>query len=140
MIRNTGRSSSKWRTKWIALKAKSYSSVEEHADRAQPRLACSPQKEHGSSLAMCSSRRAASSHPNLATPQRSYGRMLMQERDWETAVNAAEKLGGLHGLVNNAGIYEPRTLMETDTELFERHTRVNQLGCFLGMKTVVPLM
>jgi len=30
--------------------------------------------------------------------------------------------------------------METDIELFERHTRVNQLGCFLGMKTVVPLM
>jgi len=31
--------------------------------------------------------------------------------------------------------------METDTEQFERHTRVNQLGCFfLGMKTVVPLM
>ena len=59
---------------------------------------------------------------------------VMQERDWETAVNAAEKLGGLHGLVNNAGIYQPRTLMETDTELFERHTRVNQLGCFLGMK------
>jgi 3alpha(or 20beta)-hydroxysteroid dehydrogenase len=48
--------------------------------------------------------------------------------------------GGLHGLVNNAGIYQPRTLMETDTELFERHTRVNQLGCFLGMKTVVPPM
>jgi hypothetical protein len=29
--------------------------------------------------------------------------------------------------------------METDTELFERHTRVNQLGCFLGMKTA-PVM
>ena len=65
---------------------------------------------------------------------------VMQERDWETAVNVAENMGGLHGLVNNAGIYQPRTLMETDTELFERHTRVNQLGCFLGMKTVVPLM
>jgi len=65
---------------------------------------------------------------------------VTQEMDWETAVNAAEKLGGLHGLVNNAGIYQPRTLMETETELFERHTRVNQLGCFLGMKTVVPLM
>jgi len=65
---------------------------------------------------------------------------VMQERDWETAVNAAEKLGGLHGLVNNAGIYQPRTLLETDTDLFESHTRVNQLGCFLGMKTVVPLM
>jgi 3alpha(or 20beta)-hydroxysteroid dehydrogenase len=65
---------------------------------------------------------------------------VTQEKVWETAVNAAEKLGGLHGLVNNAGIYQPRTLMETDIELFERHTRVNQLGCFLGMKTVVSLM
>jgi 3alpha(or 20beta)-hydroxysteroid dehydrogenase len=65
---------------------------------------------------------------------------VTQEGDWETAINAAEKLGGLHGLVNNAGIYQPRTLMETDTELFERHMRVNQLGCFLGMKAVVPLM
>ena len=65
---------------------------------------------------------------------------VTQERDWVTAINAAEKLGGLHGLVNNAGIYQPRTLMETDTELFERHMRVNQLGCFLGMKAVVPLM
>jgi 3alpha(or 20beta)-hydroxysteroid dehydrogenase len=65
---------------------------------------------------------------------------VTQERDWGTAINAADKLGGLHGLVNNAGIYQPRTLMETDTELFERHMRVNQLGCFLGMKAVVPLM
>jgi 3alpha(or 20beta)-hydroxysteroid dehydrogenase len=65
---------------------------------------------------------------------------VTQERDWETAINAAEKLGGLHGLVNNAGICQPRTLMETDTELFERHMRVNQLGCFLGMKAVVSLM
>jgi len=30
---------------------------------------------------------------------------VTQEGDWKTAVNAAEKLGGLHGLVNNAGIY-----------------------------------
>ena len=30
--------------------------------------------------------------------------------------------------------------METDIELFEHHMRINQLGCFLGMKTVVPLM
>jgi hypothetical protein len=36
---------------------------------------------------------------------------VTQERDWETAINAAEKLGGLHGLVNNTGIYQPRTLM-----------------------------
>ena len=54
---------------------------------------------------------------------------VTQESDWATAVNTAYKLGGLHGLVNNAGIYQPRPLMETDAELFERHTRVNQLGC-----------
>ena len=65
---------------------------------------------------------------------------VTQESDWDAAVNAAEKLGGLHGMVNNAGIFQPRALMETDAELFERHMRVNQLGCFLGMKAVVPLM
>jgi len=62
------------------------------------------------------------------------------ESDWQKAIDAAKTFGGLHGLVNNAGIYQPSTLMETDTELFERHMRINQLGCFLGMKCVVPLM
>jgi 3alpha(or 20beta)-hydroxysteroid dehydrogenase len=65
---------------------------------------------------------------------------VTKEEDWETAVNAARSLGGLHGLVNNAGIYQPKTLMDTDAALFELHMRVNQLGCFLGMKAVVPLM
>ncbi|HET8995651.1 MAG TPA: glucose 1-dehydrogenase [Acetobacteraceae bacterium] len=65
---------------------------------------------------------------------------VTSETDWAAAVQAAEKLGGLHGLVNNAGIYQPRRLMETDAELFERHMRINQLGCFLGMKAVVPAM
>ncbi|HEX4368093.1 MAG TPA: glucose 1-dehydrogenase [Rhodopila sp.] len=65
---------------------------------------------------------------------------VTREEDWTKAVNAAAGLGGLHGLVNNAGIYQPATLMETDAALFERHMRINQLGCFLGMKAVVPLM
>ena len=65
---------------------------------------------------------------------------VTREEDWAAAVRAAEALGGLHGMVNNAGIYQPRTLMDTDAALFERHMRVNQLGCFLGMKAVVPLM
>jgi 3alpha(or 20beta)-hydroxysteroid dehydrogenase len=62
------------------------------------------------------------------------------EAEWASAVAAAERLGGLHGMVNNAGIYIPGTLLETDSELFERHTRVNQFGCFLGMKAVVAAM
>ena len=65
---------------------------------------------------------------------------VTKETDWEKAIAAAARFGGLHGLINNAGIYQPKTLMETDTELFERHMRINQLGCFLGMKSVVPLM
>jgi 3alpha(or 20beta)-hydroxysteroid dehydrogenase len=65
---------------------------------------------------------------------------VTKETDWQRAVDAAQALGGLHGMVNNAGIYQPKTLMETDVELFERHMRVNQLGCFIGMKAVVPLM
>jgi 3alpha(or 20beta)-hydroxysteroid dehydrogenase len=65
---------------------------------------------------------------------------VTRESDWDAAIRAAEGLGGLHGLINNAGIYRPATLMETDAALFEQHMRINQLGCFLGMKAVVPLM
>jgi 3alpha(or 20beta)-hydroxysteroid dehydrogenase len=65
---------------------------------------------------------------------------VTSEADWDAAVAAAEALGGLHGLVNNAGIYIPGPLMETDTALFERHMQVNQLGVFLGMRSAVPAM
>jgi len=65
---------------------------------------------------------------------------VTEEADWGKAVTAAQAFGGLNGMVNNAGIFAPRSLMETDAALFERHMRVNQLGCFLGMKAVVPLM
>jgi 3alpha(or 20beta)-hydroxysteroid dehydrogenase len=70
---------------------------------------------------------------------------VTEEAGWAEAVAAAEAMGtgsggGLHGLVNNAGIYIPKALMDTDATLFERHMRINQLGCFLGMKAVVPAM
>jgi 3alpha(or 20beta)-hydroxysteroid dehydrogenase len=65
---------------------------------------------------------------------------VTEEADWVEAVETAERLGGLHGMVNNAAIFIPLPLMETDAALFERHMRVNQLGCFLGMKAVVGAM
>ena len=65
---------------------------------------------------------------------------VTSEAGWKAAVAAAERMGGLHGLVNNAGIFLPKPLMETETELFERHMRVNQLGCFLGMREAAGLM
>jgi 3alpha(or 20beta)-hydroxysteroid dehydrogenase len=65
---------------------------------------------------------------------------VTEEADWAKAVEAAQAFGGLHGMVNNAGIYIPKPLLETDAALFERHMRVNQLGCFLGMKAVAAAM
>jgi 3alpha(or 20beta)-hydroxysteroid dehydrogenase len=53
-------------------------------------------------------------------------------------VKAAEGFGPLTGLINNAGIYQPKSLMETDSDLWQRHIQINQFGCFLGMKAVVP--
>ncbi len=65
---------------------------------------------------------------------------VSSETDWQTAIDAAAALGGLHGLVNNAGIYQPTGMLDTDAELFQRHIAINQFGPFLGMKAVVPLM
>ncbi len=56
---------------------------------------------------------------------------MTSEADWARAVEAAQKLGGLHGLVNNAGIYQPAALMENDDALWQRHIQINQYGCFL---------
>ncbi len=63
---------------------------------------------------------------------------VTSETQWGAAVELAESLGRLHGLVNNAGVYKPVPLVDTDVAEFERHTRVNQLGTFLGMRAVVP--
>lgn len=65
---------------------------------------------------------------------------VTQEDDWVSAIATIRKLGGLHGVVNNAAYYRPTPLMDTSVEEFERHMRVNQLGTFLGMKFAAPLM
>ncbi|MDO8773482.1 MAG: SDR family oxidoreductase [Burkholderiaceae bacterium] len=62
---------------------------------------------------------------------------VTSEGQWNEAVVVAEGLGRLHGLVNNAGVYTPLPMLETDAAQFERHMRVNQLGTFLGMRAVV---
>ncbi len=62
-----------------------------------------------------------------------------ESADWARAIAAAQALGGLDGLVNNAGIYEPATLADADLANWERRLRVNQTGVFLGMKSAAPL-
>ena len=65
---------------------------------------------------------------------------VTDEAEWARVVKAAEELGPLHGLVNNAGIFQLGSLMHTDLALWDQHIRINQLGPFLGMKAVVPAM
>ena len=62
------------------------------------------------------------------------------EPDWASAVARAGRLGPLRGLVNNAGVFRPEALVDTDVAEFERHMRVNQLGTFLGMRAVVDAL
>ncbi|MGW7544476.1 SDR family NAD(P)-dependent oxidoreductase [Streptomyces sp. NPDC054770] len=61
------------------------------------------------------------------------------EAEWQAAVAAAKKsYGRLDGLVNNAGILRFNALVDTPLDEFMQVVQVNQVGCFLGMKTVAP--
>ncbi len=60
------------------------------------------------------------------------------ENQWTEAVAAAERIGPLNGLVNNAGVFKPLPMAQTDTALYNFHVRVNQLGTYLGMRACVP--
>ena len=55
-------------------------------------------------------------------------------------LDAHARLGGLHILVNNAGIFERRPLQETSDEEFDRVMAVNVRGAYIAIKTAVPLM
>jgi 3alpha(or 20beta)-hydroxysteroid dehydrogenase len=60
---------------------------------------------------------------------------------WRAVVQAAvSRFSRLDILVNNAGVYRPAALRDTDQALWDLHYRVNQLGVFLGMRSVVDAM
>ncbi|MBX3529439.1 MAG: SDR family oxidoreductase [Rhizobiaceae bacterium] len=63
---------------------------------------------------------------------------VTSEDDWTRAIATAEAMGGLHGLLNNAGVYRPGTIAETDAALWQQHVGVNQFGCYLGMRAAAP--
>lgn len=61
--------------------------------------------------------------------------------DWSAAVEAAEaRFGGLHILVNNAGIAIAGTVEETSLEDWRRVHAVDLDGVFLGCKLALPLI
>jgi 3alpha(or 20beta)-hydroxysteroid dehydrogenase len=60
---------------------------------------------------------------------------------WKRVIQATlDAFGRPTILVNNAGIYKPKTFQETDAALLDLHYRVNVRGVFLGMQAVHPLM
>ncbi|MBK3577306.1 SDR family oxidoreductase [Streptomyces sp. MBT65] len=64
-----------------------------------------------------------------------------EEADWAAAVATAKAAyGRIDGLVNNAGILRFNSLVDTPLEEFMQVVRVNQVGCFLGIKTVAAVM
>lgn len=66
---------------------------------------------------------------------------VASEADWQAvAKDAVDAFGRIDILVNNAGIFSPGTLAETTVESFDLHYRVNQLGTFLGVKSISPVM
>lgn len=66
---------------------------------------------------------------------------VTSEDDWAAAVAfTLDTFGGIDILVNNAGIFERGTVMDTTLEAYMRTVNINQVGVFLGMKSVAPHM
>ncbi len=66
---------------------------------------------------------------------------VSDEASWIALVEQAnERFGPVNVLVNNAGILRFGEIEKMDVDEFELVFRVNQLGCFLGMKSVARTM
>lgn len=66
---------------------------------------------------------------------------VTRENEWEeTVAEALDQLGGVHVLVNNAGVAHGGPLAMTSLDDYMGVIMVNQVGVFLGMKTVTPAM
>ena len=66
---------------------------------------------------------------------------VTSEAEWAAAVAHAVALhGGIDVLINNAGIYAQTTLVGSDIEEYRRVIEVNQIGVYLGMREVAPVM
>src|SRR5262249_31149694 len=66
---------------------------------------------------------------------------VADEASWEAAIGTAiERFGGIHVLVNHAGIGHTSTIAKHTLEDSERVISVNQPGVFLGIRSVVEPM
>jgi 3alpha(or 20beta)-hydroxysteroid dehydrogenase len=66
---------------------------------------------------------------------------VSDEESWRAVVaETTSTFGPVTALVNNAGVLQFAELATMAAADFERLFRINVMGCFLGMKTVAPVM
>ncbi|CAB1369388.1 glucose 1-dehydrogenase [Denitratisoma oestradiolicum] len=65
---------------------------------------------------------------------------VSKQTDWDKAVARAQAFGPLNVLVNNAAILNPKALKDMTEEDYMQVIRVNQLGTFLGIRSVIEPM
>jgi len=66
---------------------------------------------------------------------------VADEHSWRAVADTlVDAHSGLDVLVNNAGVLHTAAIADTSVDDYLRLVSVNQLGCFLGMRTAAPLM
>ena len=65
---------------------------------------------------------------------------VSSEDEWAALGDWLSGEGGVHGLVNNAGIPYRARLLDMDVPSWNRVLSINLTGAMLGMRTVAPLM
>ena len=66
---------------------------------------------------------------------------VTREEEWISILyKTVESFGGLHVLVNNAGIFETALIEHTTVEEWDRILDINARGVFLGIKHAVPAL
>lgn len=66
---------------------------------------------------------------------------VTSEDDWAQVIAATQAhFGTINVLVNNAGITQSKSILETSLDDYRRILEINQVSVFLGMKAVIPSM